>query len=151
MTIAEPPPLRTFPFRMTRAAKLLFWPWGLGVRPTDVVIDAETLRVRFGWFDATFKLADITRFEIQGPFNWLRAVTIRHTWFTQDISYCTDERGAVVLYLSSPRRLAFVRRVDQVYVGIEDLEGVAQVLREGGIPSDDKRGLNTVARPTSGS
>jgi hypothetical protein len=133
------PEPRTFPFRVTRNAKLVFWPWGLGIRPTDAVLDADTIRVRFGWFGATIKLADITRYEIQGPFNWLRAITIRHTWFTQDISYCTDERGAVVLYLSTPRRLAFVRKVSQVYVGIDDLDGLASALHERGISGEDKR------------
>jgi hypothetical protein len=44
-----------------------------------------------------------------------------------------------VLYLSSPRHLAFVRKVDQVYVGIADLDGLAAALRERGIPGDDKR------------
>ncbi len=140
-TVAPPPAAetRTFPFRMTRAASLLFWPWGLGIRPTEAVLGQETLRVRFGWFGATINVADITRFEIQGPFTWLRAITVRHTWFTQDISYCTDERGAVVLYLATPRHLAFVRKVSQVYVGIEDLDGLADALRERGIDGEDKR------------
>jgi hypothetical protein len=144
MTVAEAAPpadagTRTFPFRMTRNAKLLFWPWGLGIRPTQAVLGRDTFRVQFGWFGATIKIADITRYEIQGPFHWLRAITIRHSWFTQDISYCTDERGAVVLYLSSPRHLAFVRKVSQVYVGIEDLDGLANALRERGIEGEDKR------------
>jgi hypothetical protein len=148
MTVAEAAPpadngTRTFPFRMTRNAKLLFWPWGLGIRPTEAVLGPDTLQVRFGWFEATIKIADITRFEIQGPFNWLRAITIRHTWFTQDISYCTDGRGAVVLYLSSARHLAFVRNVSQMYVGIEDLDGLADALRGRGIEGEDKR------RPTA--
>jgi hypothetical protein len=141
MTVIEAaaPAPRTFPFRMTRNAKLLFWPWGLGIRPTEAVLDPDTLTIRFGWFGATIELADITRFEIEGPFNWLRAITIRHTWFSQDISYCTDERGAVVLYLSTPRPLAFVRKVTKVYVGIEDLDGLAGELRARGIDGEDKR------------
>ena len=139
MTVAESTAPRAFPFRMTRNAKLLFWPWGLGIRPTEAVLDSDTIRVRFGWFGTTIKLADITRYEILGPFSWLRAITIRHTWFTQDISYCTDERGAVVLYLTAPRPIAFVRKVNRVYVGIEDLEGLADALRERGIQGEDKR------------
>lgn len=138
----SPPPAgaeRSFPFRMTRAARLLFWPWGLGIRPTEAVLGPDTIRVRFGWFGTSIKLTDIVRYEIQGPFNWLRAVTVRHTWHTSDFSYCTDERGAVVLFLSSPRPIAWVRKVDQVYVGIEDLEGLAAALRDRGISGEDTR------------
>ncbi len=130
---------RSFPFRMTRAARLLFWPWGLGIRPTDAVLGPESIRVRFGWFGTTIKLADIVRTEIQGPFGWFRAVTVRHTWHTGDFSYCTDERGAVVLFLATPRRIAWVGNVDQVYVGIEDLEGLTEELRRRGIQGEDKR------------
>jgi hypothetical protein len=144
-TMVAPPPAsggnppRAFPFRLTRAARLLFWPWGVGIRPTGVDLDETALRVRFGWFETTIALADIQRYEIQGPYTWLRAITVRHTVFTHDISFCSDERGAVVLFLTTPRRIAFVRGCDVVYVGIEDLGGLAEALTERGISGTDKR------------
>ncbi|MEA2623006.1 MAG: hypothetical protein QOH61_1916 [Chloroflexota bacterium] len=114
-------------------------PWGVGIRPADATVDDESVTVRFGFFGTTVLLADVERFEISGPFIWLRALAVRHTVFKTDISYCTDGRGAVRLFLKTPRRVHWARRVDQVYVGIEDLEGLADELRARGIPGEDRR------------
>jgi hypothetical protein len=130
---------RRFGFRITAPARAVLLPFGVGVKPAEVIVADDGVTVRFGFFGTHVALSDIERFEISGPFWWLRAIAVRHTAFKTDISYCTDGRGAVRLYLKSPRRIHFARHVDQVYLGVEDLEGLAAELRSRGIPGEDKR------------
>ena len=129
---------RIFGFRLPPITHALLVPWGLIKAPT-VTLDATRITVRFGFFRSGYLLSDVARFELDGPYTWWRALAVRHTFFTTDISYCTDERGAVRLYLKSLRRVHWARSCDQVYLGVEDLDGLADALRGLGIPGEDKR------------
>jgi len=139
--VAPPPPPsgpRTFGFRLPAITHAILLFWGV-LKPPAVTIDDQQIRVRFGWFRSTVPLADIARFELDGPYWWWRALAVRHTAFKTDISYCSDGRGAVRLYLKSQRRIHWAGHVDQVYLGVEDLEGLAEELRRRGIQGEDKR------------
>lgn len=102
-------------------------------------MDDERLLSRFGWVGAEIPLTDIERWDITGPYHWVRAIGTRHTLFHEDISFCGDTRGAVRLHLKAPRRISFVRTVREVYLGIEDLDGLAAHLTTRGIPGEDLR------------
>jgi hypothetical protein len=117
---------------------ILLLPFGL-FRAPEVRLDDQHIGVHMGLYRASFALADIDRFEIDGPYIWFRAIGPRHTLFHTDFSYCTDGKGAVKLYLKTQRPLHWVRRVDLIYLGVEDLEGLAAALRERGIPGTDVR------------
>jgi hypothetical protein len=129
----------TFPYRIGRWSRYALLPWGVREGHREVVVDEDRLSSRFGWVSAEIALADIERWDITGPYRWYRAIGTRHTLFRQDISFCGDTTGAVRLWLRRPRRISFVRRVDQVYLGVEDLEGLAGLLTERGIPGEDLR------------
>jgi hypothetical protein len=140
--VAPPPPssgTRTFGFRLPAITHLILVPWGVLRTAPSVTIDDQQIRVRLGWFRSTIPLADVVRFELDGPYWWWRALAVRHTMFKTDISYCTDGRGAVRLYLASQRKIHWARHADQVYLGVEDLEGLAEELRRRGIQGEDKR------------
>ena len=124
---------RRFTFRMPLITRLFLIPWGVGIRRADVTVDDRAVIVRFGWNGITVPLADIDHFERKGPFIWWRALAVRHTIFHTDVSYCSDERGAVVLFLKAQRPAFWTRHVDQIYIGIEDLEGLEDELRRRGI------------------
>lgn len=136
---ASPPRPVVFGFRIPTLTRLFLLPWGVGVRPTDVTLDDHQIAVRFGWFSTRADLADVLRFEISGPYWWIRAIGVRHSVFRSDISFCTDTRGAVRLFLSAPRPVAFVRRVDNIYLGVEDPDSLAEELRRRGIQGEDRR------------
>lgn len=139
--LAPPPPPsgpRTFGFRLPTITHAILVPWGV-IKPPAVTLDDQGINVRFGWFHSTIPFADVVRFELDGPYWWWRALAVRHTMFKTDISYCTDGRGAVRLYLASQRKIHWARHVDQVYLGVEDLEGLAEELRRRGIQGEDKR------------
>jgi hypothetical protein len=130
---------RRFAFRLPTPTRIFLVLWGVGIRPAEVTLDDRELVVRFGWFGARIAVADIERFEIGGPYVWIRAIAVRNTLFSTDFSFCSDARGAVRLFLRTPRRMGWVRRVDQVYLGVEDLEGLAEGLRARGISGRDGR------------
>jgi hypothetical protein len=146
MTITAPtapPPSPTEPrhfgFHLPTITHIVLVPWGVITQAPEVTIDDRQITVRLGWFRASYLLADVDRFEISGPFWWWRALAVRHTMFKTDISYCTDGRGAVRLYLKTQRRAHWARHVVQVYLGVEDLQGLADELRRRGIQGEDRR------------
>ena len=130
---------QTFPYRIGRWSRFLLVPWGVRAGHREVVVDEERLLSRFGWVTAEIPLSDVERWEITGPYHWIRAIGIRHTLFHQDISFCGDAGRTVRLYLKSERQISFVRHASQVYLGVDDLEGLAAHLTAHGIPDQDLR------------
>ena len=85
----------TFPYRIGRWSRFYLALWGVRAGHRQVLIDEDRLVSRFGWFGTDIALADIERWDITGPYHWIRAIGIRHTVFSQDISFCGDATGAV--------------------------------------------------------
>ena len=132
---------QTFPYRIGRWSRYLLVPLGVRAGHRQVEVDDARLLTRFGWVSAEIPLADVERWDITGPYHWFRAIGIRHTVFSQDISFCGDATGAVRLHLKATRQISFVRSVDEVYLGVEDLEGLAAHLTAQGIPGEDLRAM----------
>jgi hypothetical protein len=129
----------TFPYRVGGWSRFVLLGWGVRDGHREVVVDEDRLLSRFGWVSAEIPFADVEKWDITGPYHWWRAIGTRHTLFHQDISFCSDTRGAVRLWLRAPTRISFVRGVTQVYFGVEDLEGLAAHLTARGIPGEDLR------------
>jgi hypothetical protein len=129
----------TFPYRIGRWSRYLLVPLGVREGHREVEVDDDRLRTRFGWVSTEIALADIERWDLTGPFHWFRAIGIRHTVFSQDISFCGDATGAVRLHLKTTRQVSFVRAVREVYLGVEDLAGLGAYLTAHGIPGEAAR------------
>ncbi len=128
-----------FPIRVGRWSNLVLLPWGILPGRADVRITDSQVACPFGFFGARGDLADIERWDITGPYRWWRAIAVRHTLGSQDISFCGAAHGTVRLWLRSPRRLAWVRAVRQIHLGVDDLVGFAAELTRRGIPGEDLR------------
>ena len=129
----------SLPFRVGRRSRLVLWPFGVRAGHRQVTLSGERLQIRFGWFGATIEVADIERWDITGPYRWYRAIGVRHTVFSHDISFCGDASGAIRLWLRTPRRVSFVRTVTEVYLGLEDPLRLGTWLAERGVPGHDLR------------
>ncbi len=127
------------PFRIGRWSRLVLLAWGVRRGHREVTLVEDRIEVRFGWFDVTIPVTDIERWDITGPYRWYRAIGVRHTVFGRDISFCGDASGAIRLWLRTPRRVAFVRTVTEVYLGLEDPLRLGSWLAERGIPGHDLR------------
>jgi hypothetical protein len=126
-----------YPILIGRRTRPLMVPWGAwSDRRAEVAFEGDTLVIRFGWFGARIAVGDIKRFDRAGPFVWLRAIGVRHTVFENDVSFLGSDQPAIRLWLRSPRRIAWVRRAQVVYVGVEDLDGLAAELQRRGVQGD---------------
>ncbi len=127
------------PFRIGRWSRFVLLPFGLREGHRQVTLADDRIEVQFGWFGATILVADIERWDITGPYRWYRAIGLRHTLFSHDISFCGDASGAIRLWLRSPRRIAMWRNVTEVYLGLEDPLLLGTWLADRGIPGHDLR------------
>jgi hypothetical protein len=124
-----------FPIRIGRWTRPILVPWGVwSERRAEVAFEGDELVIRFGWFGARITLADIERWDRDGPFKWIRAIAVRHTIFKNDVSFLGSDQPAVRLWLRTPRRIAWIRQAELVYVGVEDLDGLGAELTRRGIP-----------------
>ena len=129
----------SLPFRVGRWSRFALLPFGVRGGHRQVTLADDRIEVRFGWIDATIQVADVERWDITGPYRWYRAIGVRHTVFSHDISFCGDASGAIRLWLRTPRRVSFVRTVTEVYLGLEDPLRLGTWLAERGVSGHDLR------------
>ncbi len=138
--VADPGAERhTFPISLGRLSKLYLLLWGVRPSRAVVAVDDAEVTIRFGFFGGRIPVDQIERWDITGPYLWVRAIGIRHSIGQPDISFCGDSHGAVRLWLRAKRHIAWVN-VLQVYVGVADLDALTAELTRRGIPGQDLRG-----------
>ncbi|HEX7473354.1 MAG TPA: hypothetical protein VF323_09745 [Candidatus Limnocylindrales bacterium] len=93
---------------------------------------------RFGRFEARTPLANIERWDIGGPYKSWRAVGVRRTMGTHDLSFGGSAHGAVRLHFREPVRAARLMNTE-LYVSVDDLLGLGAALTERGVPGQDDR------------
>jgi hypothetical protein len=124
-----------FPIRIDGRSWPILVPWGVwSQRRAEVAFEGEEVVIRFGWFGARIAVADIERWDLDGPYRWIRSIAVRHTLFKNDVSYMGSDQPAIRLWLRTPRHLYWVRRAQLVYVGVEDLDGFGAELSRRGVP-----------------
>lgn len=125
-----------FPIRLQpglRPILLLF-----GVRPgvASVHLDRERLTARFGFFRAETSIDNIAGWDITGPYRWWRAVGVRRTLGTKDLSFGGSAHGGVCLHFREPVPVGRLR-VSDLYLTVDDLEGLGAALTRHGVPGRD--------------
>jgi hypothetical protein len=131
---------RRFPILIDRRTRPILVPWGVwSERRAEVAFEGDEVVIRFGWFGARIGVADIERWDRDGPFKWLRAIAVRHTVFKNDVSFLGSDQPAIRLWLRTPRRIVWVRKAELVYVGVADLDGFGAELTRRGIPGPAAR------------
>jgi hypothetical protein len=131
-------PKMAFPIRQQPALApilLLF-----GVRPGNatVLLDGGRLMARFGFFRGETSLVNITRWDITEPYRWWRAVGVRRTFGTQDLSFGRSAHGGVCLHFREPILVGRFRVTD-LYLTVDDLAGLGAALTAHGVPGQDLR------------
>ncbi len=136
---AAPEPVLEFPIRVQKNLRPLLIFFGVRDNGKAVVrIDGNELTVSFGWFGARTTLANIERWDITGPYSSLRAVGVRRTIGTRDLSFGGSAHGGVRLRFREPVRAARFGNTE-LYLTVDDLEGLAAALSARGIPGSDLR------------
>ena len=138
---------RRFPIRLGHRSRPFLRLFGVkGVENAYAEIDGDVVDARFGFGHVHVPLANVAGWRIEGPWLWITAIGIRMSVRHRDLSFAGSPRGGV--RLDFDERVAFgPLRIPALYVGVEDLEGLAAALSERGIPGVDARTDKTAVPP----
>lgn len=101
-------------------------------------VDEDGLRAQFGRASFSTELANLERWRIEGPFRWITAIGIRRSVRHADVSFAGSPHGGVRIDFRG--RVPWGRlSVPALYVGADDLEGLAAALAGLGVPGEDAR------------
>lgn len=128
-----------FPIRIQANLKPLLLPFGVhdDGRATVRIADGE-FRARFGRFGARTPLLNIERWDITGPYRSWRAFGVRRSVGSHDLSFGGSAHGGLRVHFRQPVRAARLMNTE-LYVTVDDLEGLAAALTALGIPGEDLR------------
>ncbi|MFP5342415.1 MAG: hypothetical protein ACLGIJ_05735 [Candidatus Limnocylindria bacterium] len=130
---------RRFAYRLGRRSVPVLRLFGVrGPEDAWVELGDETLEARFGWSSATIPIEHITRWRIEGPWHWFRAIGVRRSVRHGDITFGGSHLGGVRIDTSVPIRIGPFR-APALYLTVADPEGLAAALRERGIDGEDAR------------
>lgn len=118
-----------------------------GVRPENAWVevgDAPTGEVVVSFGRSTFRtpLANIVRWQIEGPWRWITAIGIRMSIRHGDVSFAGSPHGGVRMDFRT-RVPWFLFKVPAIYASPDDLDALAAALAARGIDGADVR----AARP----
>lgn len=128
----------TFPIRVGRRSWRVLRLFGVKRDRPPVIRLGEDLEVEFGRFQFRTPVANIVSWRIEGPWLWITAIGVRRSVRHGDVSFAGSPRGGVRVDFRDRVRWG-VFRVPAVYLGAEDLEGLAAELGRRGINGVDAR------------
>ena len=130
-------PAIRFPIRIGRRSRAYLRLWT--VRPDTAFVEVgDDIDVRFGRFRIRTPLANLASWRIEGPFQWITAIGIRRSIRHGDVSFAGSPHGGVRIDFRQPVRWGPFK-VPAIYVGADDLDGLAAELRRRGVPGADAR------------
>ena len=128
-----------FPIRRQRGAWPILALFGVRGETSAVVrIDGDRLTARFGFLRAETPLSNIERWDITGPYRWWRALGVRATVGQPELTFGGSAHGGVCLHLREKVRISRLG-VRELYLTVDDLEGLGAALAARGIPGEDLR------------
>ena len=126
-----------FPIRLQPSMRPILFLFGVRRSRAVVRIEEDRLIAVFGFFRAETTLSNISRWDITGPYRWIRAVGVRRTLGTGDLSFGGSAHGGLRLHFREPIRVGL--SVTDLYLTVDDLEGLGEALTARGIPGEDLR------------
>jgi hypothetical protein len=126
-----------FPIRIGLRSRGVVRLWT--ARPDTAFVEVgDELAVTFGRFRLRTPIENIESWRIEGPFRWITAIGVRMSVRHGDVSFAGSPHGGVRIDLKQRVPFGFLR-VPAIYVGVDDLEGLAAELARRGITGTDAR------------
>lgn len=126
-----------FPIRIGQRSRGFIRLWT--ARPASAYVEVnDELDVQFGRFRLGTPIANIASWRIEGPFRWITAIGVRRSIRHADVSFAGSPHGGVRIDFKESVPWGFLR-VPAIYVGVDDLEGLAAELARRGIDGTDAR------------
>lgn len=126
-----------FPIRIGRRSRPVVRLFGATPETAWAELDGD-LEIRFGRFRFRTPVSNLARWRIEGPFTWIKAIGVRRSIRGGDVSFAGSAHGGVRIDLVEPVRWGLLR-VPAVWIGADDLDGLAAALVSRGIPGNDAR------------
>jgi hypothetical protein len=126
-----------FPIRVGQRSRGFIRLWT--ARPESAYAEVnDELDVHFGRLRLQTPIANIASWRIEGPFRWITAIGVRRSVRHGDVSFAGSPHGGVRIDFRERVPWGFMR-VPAIYVGVDDLEGLAAELARRGIAGTDAR------------
>ncbi len=126
-----------FPIRIGTRSRGFIRLWT--ARPESAYVELnDELDVHFGRFRLRTPIANIASWRIEGPFRWITAIGVRRSVRHADVSFAGSPDGGVRVDFKERVPWGFLR-VPAIYVGVDDLDGLAAELARRGIAGTDAR------------
>jgi len=126
-----------FPIRIGRRSRGYLRLWT--VTPATAYAElGDDLDVHFGRWGIRTPIANLASWRIEGPFLWITAIGIRKSVRHGDVSFAGSPHGGVRIDFREPVRWGPFK-VPAIYVGADDLDGLADELARRDIPGVDAR------------
>lgn len=129
---------RRFRIRVGPRSRPVILLWGARPATAWAEVDDHELRARFGPFRIRTPLDNIVSWRIEGPFVWIKAIGVRMGILKRDLSFAGAAHGGLRVDVREPIPWGPFR-VPALYVGVDDLDGLAEALRARGIRGVDAR------------
>jgi hypothetical protein len=130
-------PAVRLPIRIGRRSRIYLRLWT--IRPGTAFVDLDDdLDVHFGRFRIRTPVTNLISWRIEGPFLWVTAIGVRRSIRHGEVSFAGSPHGGVRIDFREPVRWGFLK-VPAIYVGADDLDGLADELARRGIPGVDVR------------
>jgi hypothetical protein len=126
-----------FPIRIGRRSRPVVRLFGATPGTAWAELDGD-LEIRFGRFRIRTPVSNLARWRIEGPFVWIKAIGVRMSLRGGDVSFAGSAHGGVRIDLVERVRWGALR-VPAVWIGADDLDGLAAELLRRGIPGEDAR------------
>jgi hypothetical protein len=128
----------TFPIRVGRRSWGILRLFAVNRERPPVVRLGDDLEVEFGRVRFRTPVSNIVSWRIEGPWQWITAIGVRRSVRHGDVSFAGSPRGGVRVDFRDRVRWG-IFRVPAVYLGTEDLDGLAAELERRGIKGVDAR------------
>ncbi len=126
-----------FPIRIGQRSRGFIRLWT--ARPESAYVEVnDELDVHFGRLRLQTPIANIASWRIEGPFRWITAIGVRRSVRHGDVSFAGSPHGGVRIDFKERVPWGFMR-VPAIYVGVDDLAGLAAELARRGIAGTDAR------------
>lgn len=126
-----------FPIRIGRRSRPVVRLFGASPETAWAELDGD-LEIRFGRFAIRTPVSNLARWRIEGPFVWIKAIGVRMSIRGGDVSFAGSAHGGVRIDLVERVRWGPFR-VPAVWIGADDLDGLAAELLRRDVPGEDAR------------
>jgi hypothetical protein len=126
-----------FPIRIGRRSRGYLRVWTVREESAYVELNGD-LDVHFGRWRIRTPVANLASWRIEGPFLWITAIGIRMSIRHGDVSFAGSPHGGVRIDFREPVPWGPFK-VPAIYIGADDLDGLADELARRDIPGVDVR------------